>query len=144
MYVRLSAFLTHRRRPANNALSLTWPNISGHDTRPAWNRSFYAYGTFDIEDSEGELLPNFTLPRRVAAGAPVNMSIVGCNLEGQHSTIGVNTTTRLAATSGTSYLASSAEWAPWKPLDPVPPEDLNILDLVRAGIGSALPLPCAS
>ncbi|KAI5892503.1 uncharacterized protein SCHCODRAFT_02626326 [Schizophyllum commune H4-8] len=113
----------------NNALSLTWPNISGHDTRPAWNRSFYAYGTFDIEDTEGELLPNFTLPRRVAAGAPVNMSIVGCNLEGQHSTIGVNTTTRLAATSGESYLATSAEWAPWKPLDPVPREDLNILDL---------------
>ncbi|KAL1706780.1 hypothetical protein EV121DRAFT_200653 [Schizophyllum commune] len=113
----------------NNALSLTWPNISGHDTRPAWNRSFYAYGTFDIEDSEGELLPNFTLPRRVAAGAPVNMSIVGCNLEGQHSTIGVNTTTRLAASSGVSYLANSAEWAPWKPLDPAPPDDLNILDL---------------
>ncbi|KAL1750894.1 hypothetical protein FB107DRAFT_223071 [Schizophyllum commune] len=113
----------------NNALSLTWPNVSGHDTRPAWNRSFYVYGTFDIEDSAGDLLPSFALPRRVAAGAPVNMSIVGCNLEGEQSTAGVNTTTRLAVMSGVSYLAHSAEWEVWRPLDPAPRDDLDILDL---------------
>ncbi|KAL1747090.1 hypothetical protein HDZ31DRAFT_80676 [Schizophyllum fasciatum] len=113
----------------NNAMGLAWANVSGHDARPAANRSFYAYGTFDIEDSAHTLLPSFTLPRRVAAGAPLNMPVVGCALASSHGLVHVNTSTRLVVPGGVARLPDFALWEPWEAPEAVAAEDLKITDL---------------
>ncbi|KAL1661063.1 hypothetical protein GGF50DRAFT_129783 [Schizophyllum commune] len=121
----------------NNAMAFAWLNSSTDaDARPAYNRSFYLYGTFNVMDSAGVWLPNLTLPQRVAAGAPVNISVVGCNLYSNDSFVHVNTTTRLAvreevANMSTSIRKSvcSAHWESYEPQGAVKAEELDILDL---------------
>ena len=113
-------------------MAFAWLNSSSDaDARPAYNRSFYLYGTFNIMDSAGVYLPNLTLPQRVAAGAPVNMSVVGCNLYSNDSFIHVNTTTRLAVREELANMSTSAHWDSYEPLAAVNAEELDILDLVR-------------
>ena len=114
--------------PANNAMVLTWHNITSDDIRPGANRSFYLYGTFDIEDSAGDLLSNFSLPE--PNGHPPNVSMIGCDLYSYNHTIQVDTTTRVAKLDQVPALRESALWSEWEPQDPVPRGDLAILDLV--------------
>ena len=123
---------------ANNAMAFAWLNGSSDaDARPAYNRSFYLYGTFDVMDSAGVWLPNLTLPQRLAAGAPVNMSVVGCNLYSYDSFFHVNTTTRLAVREEVANMSTSAYWESYGPLAAVKAEELDILDLVRKLICSS-------
>ena len=113
-------------------MAFAWLNGSSDaDARPAYNRSFYLYGTFDVMDSAGVWLPNLTLPQRIAAGAPVNMSVVGCNLYSNDSFVHVNTTTRLAVREEVANMSTGAHWESYEPLDAAKAEELNILDLVR-------------
>ncbi|KAL1691124.1 hypothetical protein GGG16DRAFT_54372 [Schizophyllum commune] len=119
----------------NNAMAFAWLNSSSDaDAPPAYNRSFYLYGTFNVMDSAGVWLPNLTLPQRVAAGAPVNMSVVGCNLYSNDSFVHVNTTTRLAVGEEVANMSTSAHWESFEPLGAVKAEELNILDLWTTAI----------
>ncbi|KAL1665464.1 hypothetical protein GGF50DRAFT_52658 [Schizophyllum commune] len=111
----------------NNAMALTWHNITSDDIRPGANRSFYLYGTFDIEDSAGDVLSNFSLPE--PNGHPPNVSMIGCDLHSYNHTIQVDTTTRVAKLDQVPALRKSALWSDWEPQDPVAPDDLAILDL---------------
>ena len=105
-------------------MAFAWLNGSSDaDARPAYNRSFYLYGTFDVVDSAGVWLPNLTLPQRVAAGAPVNMSVVGCNLYSNDSFVHVNTTTRLAVREEVANMSASAYWESYGPLAAVKAEE---------------------
>ncbi|KAL1705310.1 hypothetical protein EV121DRAFT_203838 [Schizophyllum commune] len=111
----------------NNAMALTWHNVTSDDIRPGANRSFYLYGTFDIEDSAGDLLSNFSLPE--PNGHPPNISMIGCDLYSYNHTIQVDTTTRVAKLDQVSALRDSSLWSTWEPQDPVPRDELAILDL---------------
>ncbi|KAL1748728.1 hypothetical protein HDZ31DRAFT_60176, partial [Schizophyllum fasciatum] len=127
----------------NNAMALAWHNITADDMQPGANRSFYLYGTFDIEDSEGKLLSNFSVP--VSRGLPMNISMIGCDLYSRNHTIHVDTTTRVAELEEVEGFAGSFAWSTWEPQDPIAPEDLNILDLwitvvdYAIASGSAIP-----
>ncbi|KAL1706776.1 hypothetical protein EV121DRAFT_278536 [Schizophyllum commune] len=119
----------------NNAMAFAWLNSSlDADARPAYNRSFYLHGTFNVMDSAGVWLPNLTLPQRVAAGAPVNMSILGCNLYSNDSFVHVNTTTRLAVREEVANMSTSAHWESYEPLADVKADELDILDLWTTAI----------
>ncbi|KAL1748898.1 hypothetical protein HDZ31DRAFT_79273 [Schizophyllum fasciatum] len=111
----------------NNTMALGFPGVASDDFSPGSNRSFYLYGTFDIEDSEGALLPNFTLATKF--GTPINMSVIGCNLYGHNHTIDVSASTRLPTSVDIPALSTGSTWSAWEPQDPIPPEELNILDL---------------
>lgn len=103
----------------NNAMGLFWTVGS--------ERSFYLYGTFDIEDSAGTLLPNLTLPQNEPA--PMNVSIIGCDLHDYNHTLQVNTTSRLALTSQVPSLANTSTWSIWEPQEYPAEEDRHIIDL---------------
>ncbi|KAL1750888.1 hypothetical protein FB107DRAFT_294262 [Schizophyllum commune] len=119
----------------NNVMAFAWLNSSSDaDAHSAYNRSFYLYGTFNVMDSAGVDLPNLTLPQRVAAGAPVNMLVVGCNLYSNDSFIHVNTTTRLAVREELANMSTSAHWDSYEPLAAVNAEELDILDLWTTAI----------
>ncbi|KAL1728498.1 hypothetical protein EV714DRAFT_215100 [Schizophyllum commune] len=119
----------------NNAMAFAWLNSSSDaDARPAYNRSFYLYGTFNVMDSAGVWLPNLTLPQRVAAGAPVNMSVLGCNLYSNDSFVHVNTTTRLAVREEVANMSTSAHWESYEPQGAAKAEELDILDLWTTAI----------
>lgn len=97
------------------------------DSTPDLNRTFYLYGTFDLEDSAGALVPNLTL---TYGRTTTNITIVGCDLYSYNHTVEVSRTTRLALDGQIPPLRESSTLSVWQPQDAVEPEDLDILDLV--------------
>ncbi|KAL1705026.1 hypothetical protein EV121DRAFT_204460 [Schizophyllum commune] len=117
----------------NNTMVLGFRKKSTYDPSPGLNRTFYLYGSFDLEDSAGTQLPNFTLPY---GRLSTNISIVGCDLYSHNHTVEVSRTTRLALDGQIPPLRTSSTFSAWQPQDPVAPEDLNILDLWSTGVQS--------
>ncbi|KAL1701707.1 hypothetical protein EV121DRAFT_294015 [Schizophyllum commune] len=112
----------------NNTMALGFPvGIFAEEYVPATNRSFYLYGTFDIADSTGKLLPNTTLPGQQDTSS--NISIIGCDLYSYNHTIDFDTSKRMVNYTQVPRLRDHSELAAWQSQGPTAPEDLNILDL---------------
>ncbi|KAL1745414.1 hypothetical protein HDZ31DRAFT_81983 [Schizophyllum fasciatum] len=112
----------------NNTMALGFPGAGPEDFDPVFNRSFYLYGAFDIEDSAGTLLPTIALPSKRAPG---NISFIGCDLHAVNHTVDL-----YIRSQGTSVDLSqvpparkSSYFSAWQPQDLVAPDELNILDL---------------
>ncbi|KAI5897741.1 uncharacterized protein SCHCODRAFT_02528332 [Schizophyllum commune H4-8] len=117
----------------NNTMVLGFRNKDAYNPTPGLNRTFYLYGTFDLEDSAGTLLPTFTLPYRRLS---TNVSVIGCDLYSYNHTVEVSRTTRLALDGQIPSLRTSSTLSPWQPQGATAPEDLNILDLWSTGVQS--------
>ena len=119
-------------------MALGFPvGIFAEEYVPATNRSFYLYGTYDIADSAGTLLPNTTLPGQQDTSS--NISIIGCDLYSYNHTIDFDTSKRLVNYTQVPRLRDHSQLSAWQSQGPTAPEDLNILDLVRH---SYLPALC--
>ncbi|KAI5897704.1 uncharacterized protein SCHCODRAFT_02662674 [Schizophyllum commune H4-8] len=118
----------------NNTMALGFPGRASDDMGPATNRSFYLYGTFDVEDSAGTVLPNVTLPTK--QGTPINMTILGCDLYAYNHTIDISVSTRLPLDGQIPNLSISSSLSAWQPQDPPAPGDLNILDLWSTAVSN--------
>ncbi|KAL1733725.1 hypothetical protein EV714DRAFT_203825, partial [Schizophyllum commune] len=119
-HVRLM-YLSH-----NNTAVLTHQHVYDGE-QSAGNRSFYLYGTFDIEDSSGNIVP--TLELLQGAGPASDVSMVGCDLFARNDTIMVNTTSRLPLPGEIPDLRDASSWSMWEP-QPLPdPQALDMLDL---------------
>ena len=94
---------------------------------PGLNRTFYLYGSFDLEDSAGTLLPSFTLPY---GRLSTNISILGCDLYSHNHTVEVSRTTRLALDGQIPLPRTRSTFSTWQPQEAIAPKDFNILDLV--------------
>ncbi|KAL1669085.1 hypothetical protein GGF50DRAFT_45125 [Schizophyllum commune] len=117
----------------NNTMVLGFRSKGPFDSTPDLNRTFYLYGTFDLEDSAGALVPNLTL---TYGRTTTNITIVGCDLYSYNHTVEVSRTTRLALDGQIPPLRESSSLSVWQPQDVVEPEDLNILDLWSTGVQS--------
>ncbi|KAL1677675.1 hypothetical protein EV122DRAFT_290939 [Schizophyllum commune] len=117
----------------NNTMVLGFRSKGPFDSTPDLNRTFYLYGTFDLEDSTGALVPNLTL---TYGRTTTNITIVGCDLYSYNHTVEVSRTTRLALDGQIPPLRESSTLSVWQPQDAVEPEDLNILDLWSTGVQS--------
>ncbi|KAL1668130.1 hypothetical protein GGF50DRAFT_47069, partial [Schizophyllum commune] len=111
----------------NNTVVFTQHDVSKNRHYNAENRSFYIYGTFDIRDSMGKLLPRFELPQRFNHSR--NISMVGCNIYSYNHTIKVDTKTRLPLPNEVPSFRSTSKWYDWEPQPLVSTHELNILDL---------------
>ena len=109
-------------------MAFGFPGRASDDMGPATNRSFYLYGTFDVEDSAGTVLPNITFPTKQSM--PINMTMLGCDLYAYNHTIDISASTRLPLDGQIPNLSISSSLSAWQPQDPPAPGDLNILDLV--------------
>ncbi|KAI5835907.1 hypothetical protein K523DRAFT_411177 [Schizophyllum commune Tattone D] len=114
----------------NNTMVLGFRSKGPFDSTPDLNRTFYLYGTFDLEDSAGTLVPNLTL---TYGRTTTNITIVGCDLYSYNHTVEVSRTTRLALDGQIPPLRESSSLSVWQPQDAVEPEDLNILELDALG-----------
>ncbi|KAI4526644.1 hypothetical protein K525DRAFT_249636 [Schizophyllum commune Loenen D] len=118
----------------NNTMVLGFRSKGPFDSTPDLNRTFYLYGTFDLEDSAGALVPNLTLT--YGRSTTANITIVGCDLYSYNHTVEVSRTTRLALDGQIPPLRESSTLSVWQPQDAVEPKDLNILDLWSTGVQS--------
>ncbi|KAI5835885.1 hypothetical protein K523DRAFT_367948 [Schizophyllum commune Tattone D] len=118
----------------NNTMALGFPGRASDDMSPATNRSFYLYGTFDVEDSAGIVLPNITFPTKQSM--PINMTMLGCDLYAYNHTIDISASTRLPLDGRIPHLSISSSLSAWQPQDPPASGDLNILDLWSTAVSN--------
>ncbi|KAL1714875.1 hypothetical protein EV715DRAFT_208764 [Schizophyllum commune] len=118
----------------NNTMAFGFPGRASDDMSPATNRSFYLYGTFDVEDSAGTVLPNITFPTKQSM--PINMTMLGCDLYAYNHTIDISASTRLPLDGQIPNLSISSTLSAWQPQDPPTPGDLNILDLWSTAVSN--------
>ncbi|KAI5892783.1 uncharacterized protein SCHCODRAFT_02502055 [Schizophyllum commune H4-8] len=111
----------------NNTMIFTQHDVSANRHYNAENRSFYVYGTYDIQDSTGRLLPHLELPQRFNHSR--NISMIGCNIYSYNHTIKVDTQTRLPLSGEVPSLRNTSRWFSWEPQPLISPIGLNILDL---------------
>ncbi|KAL1682811.1 hypothetical protein EV122DRAFT_286751 [Schizophyllum commune] len=119
-YVKL-LYLSH-----NNTAVLTQQDASS-GIHSVGNRSFYLYGTYDIEDSVGNTVPTLELAQ--TGGLASNISMIGCDLYAQNHTIKVNTTSRLPLPGEVPGLRDSATWSMWEPQELLDSFGPNMMDL---------------
>ncbi|KAL1732315.1 hypothetical protein EV714DRAFT_206955 [Schizophyllum commune] len=111
----------------NNTMVFTQHDVSENRHYNAENRSFYIYGTFNIRDSTGKLLPRFQLPQRF--NHTRNISMIGCNIYSYNHTIKVDTQRRLPLLADIPNLRNTSNWFAWEPQPLVSPNEFNLLDL---------------
>ncbi|KAL1739601.1 hypothetical protein HDZ31DRAFT_49109, partial [Schizophyllum fasciatum] len=111
----------------NNTMVFTQHDFSPSRRYNAENRSFYIYGTFDIQDSKGMRLPHLWLPQRFNQSRTVSM--IGCNLYAQNHTVEVNAITRMPLPGRVPTLRNTSSWYSWVPQPIASSRTLDIRDL---------------